>query len=210
MMHPSERPVAALLLRRPTQAAAVGEAGKRPASSRQRLARAAHVHVTRVKQRLSLTARQHQKNAASPDGIVVQPGGKLSDLLVEFKAPRPNSKGPGLTDAYLIQIQLTMACTQTRLCDFAVLREFRDNHGTQSPRSRSFSCSSACTRRRSASSSTAGSMAIIGVSPENLALWVDAPRLFRAALAAQTRAPALKSQSSQSSPHSRAHSPPMT
>ena len=157
MMHPSERPVAALLLRRPTQAAAVGEAGKRPASSRQRLARAAHVHVTRVKQRLSLTARQHQKNAASPDGIVVQPGGKLSDLLVEFKAPRPNSKGPGLTDAYLIQIQLTMACTQTRLCDFAVLREFRDNHGTQSPRSRSFSCSSACTRRRSASSSTAGS-----------------------------------------------------
>ena len=72
--------------------------------------------------------------AASPDGIVVQPGGKLSDVLVEFKAPRLNSKGPGLTDAYLIQIQLTMACTQTRFCDFAVLRESRDNYGTQSLR----------------------------------------------------------------------------
>ena len=27
-----------------------------------------------------------------------------------------------------------MACTQTRLCDFAVLRESRDNYGTQSLR----------------------------------------------------------------------------
>ena len=39
-----------------------------------------------------------------------------------------------MTDAYLIQIQLTMACTQTRFCDFAVLRESRDNYGTPSLR----------------------------------------------------------------------------
>ena len=61
--------------------------------------------------------------AASPDGIVLRSDGGLSDLLVEIKVPRANTKGAGLTDAYLCQLQLTMACTQTRRADFVVLRE---------------------------------------------------------------------------------------
>ena len=61
--------------------------------------------------------------AASPDGIVLRPDGGLSDLLVEIKVPRENTKGAGLTDAYLCQLQLTMACTGTRRADFVVLRE---------------------------------------------------------------------------------------
>ena len=61
--------------------------------------------------------------AASPDGIVLRPDGVLSDLLVEIKVPRENTKGAGLTDAYLCQLQLTMACTGTRRADFVVLRE---------------------------------------------------------------------------------------
>ena len=39
------------------------------------------------------------------------PNGELSDLLVEIKVPRENTRGAGLTDAYLCQLQLTMACT---------------------------------------------------------------------------------------------------
>jgi len=61
--------------------------------------------------------------AASPDGIVLRSDGALSDLLVEIKVPRANTKGAGLTDAYLCQLQLAMACTQTRRADFVVLRE---------------------------------------------------------------------------------------
>ena len=59
------------------------------------------------------------------------------------------------------------------------------------------------------SSVAASSTALVAVGAAAAAPEVSA-RLCRAALAAQTRAPALKSQSSQSSPHSRAHSPPMT
>ena len=61
--------------------------------------------------------------AASPDGIVLRPDGGLSDLIVEIKVPRENTRGTGLTDAYLCQLQLTMACTGTRRADFVVLRE---------------------------------------------------------------------------------------
>ena len=51
------------------------------------------------------------------------PNGELSDLLVEIKVPRENTRGAGLTDAYLCQLQLTMACTGTRRADCVVLRE---------------------------------------------------------------------------------------
>ena len=37
--------------------------------------------------------------AASPDGIVLKSDGGLSDLLVEIKVPRADTKGVGLTDA---------------------------------------------------------------------------------------------------------------
>ena len=37
--------------------------------------------------------------------------------------PRENTRGAGLSDAYLCQLQLTMACTGTRRADFVVLRE---------------------------------------------------------------------------------------
>ena len=72
---------------------------------------------------LHLHPRHPQMLAASPDGIVLRPNGDLSDLLVEVKVPRLGSTGAGLTDAYLCQLQLTMACTGTRRVDFVVLRE---------------------------------------------------------------------------------------
>ena len=53
----------------------------------------------------------------------------MSHLLVEIKVPRADTKGVGLTDAYLCQLQLTMACTQTRRADFVVLRELSNGHG---------------------------------------------------------------------------------
>ena len=58
----------------------------------------------------------HPVLAASPDGIV-------GDVLLEIKVPRAKTKGRGLTDAYLVQLQLGMACTQTRKADFVVMQE---------------------------------------------------------------------------------------
>ena len=75
---------------------------------------------------LHLHPRHPTALAASPDGIVLRTDGELSDLLVELKVPRARSQGPGLTDAYLCQLQLTMACTGTRRADLVVLRELRD------------------------------------------------------------------------------------
>ena len=75
---------------------------------------------------LHLHPRHPTALAASPDGIVLRTDGELSDLLVELKVPRARSRGPGLTDAYLCQLQLTMACTGTRRADLVVLRELRD------------------------------------------------------------------------------------
>ena len=75
---------------------------------------------------LHLHPRHPTALAASPDGIVLRTDGELSDLLVELKVPRAHSRGPGLTDAYLCQLQLTMACTGTRRADLVVLRELRD------------------------------------------------------------------------------------
>ena len=72
---------------------------------------------------LHLHPRHPDALAASPDGIVLRPDGGLSDLIVEIKVPRENTRGAGLTDAYLCQLQLTMACTGTRRVDFVVLRE---------------------------------------------------------------------------------------
>ena len=69
--------------------------------------------------------------AASPDGIVLRSDGGLSDLLVEIKVPRANTKGAGLTDAYLCQLQLTMACAQTRRADFVVLRELSNGRSAR-------------------------------------------------------------------------------
>ncbi len=66
---------------------------------------------------------------ASPDGIVLRTDGELSDLLVELKVPRAQSRGAGLTDAYFCQLQLAMACTDTRRADFVVLHELRDGQG---------------------------------------------------------------------------------
>ena len=57
--------------------------------------------------------------------------GSLTGLAVEFKVPRYGTKGPGLTDNYLIQLQLTLACTRSRAVDFATLRMRRDSNGRE-------------------------------------------------------------------------------
>jgi len=67
--------------------------------------------------------------AASPDGIVLRSNDELSDVLVEIKVPRENTRGAGLSDAYLCQLQLAMACTGTRWADFVVLRELGNDQG---------------------------------------------------------------------------------
>jgi putative phage-type endonuclease len=67
----------------------------------------------------------HPELAASPDGIVLRPDGNLSDLLVEIKVPKQNTVGIGLTDAYLCQLQMTMACTGTKRADFVVFLDMQ-------------------------------------------------------------------------------------
>lgn len=67
--------------------------------------------------------RKPEVLAASPDGIVILPDGELSDIVVEIKVPRANTRGAGLSDSYLCQLQLTMVCTSTRFADFVVLLE---------------------------------------------------------------------------------------
>eukprot|EP00966_Prymnesium_polylepis_P270059 6238733-Prymnesium_polylepis.1 len=62
--------------------------------------------------------------AGSPDGIVVGRSGDLSDTLVEFKVAREGATGMALTDSYICQLQLLMACTATRNADFCVLVAF--------------------------------------------------------------------------------------
>jgi predicted phage-related endonuclease len=71
---------------------------------------------------LHLHPRHPKELAASPDGIVLRFDGTLSDLI-EFKVPRQNTTGAGLTDAYMVQLQLTMACTNTQRADFVVYVE---------------------------------------------------------------------------------------
>lgn len=61
--------------------------------------------------------------AASPDGILLKPTGELDDIMVEIKVPKAGSAGRGLSDAYLCQLQLTMACTGTKRADFVELLE---------------------------------------------------------------------------------------
>ena len=72
---------------------------------------------------------RHPALAASPDGVVLNSNGELSDLLIEIKVPVRGTLGAGLTDAYLCQVQLTMACTETRRVDFLALRELGDPRG---------------------------------------------------------------------------------
>lgn len=96
------------------------------------IARAAYERLMsrRVEQSgLHLHPRLSTALAASPDGIVLRPNGELSDLMLEIKVPRENSRGAGLTDAYLCQLQLGMACTETQRADFAVLRTDRSGDG---------------------------------------------------------------------------------
>ena len=82
------------------------------------------IHGVRVEESgLHLHPRHPTALAASPDGIVLRTDGALSDVLIEIKVPRAHSRGAGLTDAYLCQLQLAMACTGTRRADFAVLRD---------------------------------------------------------------------------------------
>ena len=73
---------------------------------------------------LHLYPRYPTMLAGSPDGIVREPDGDLSDTLVEFKVAREGATGMALTDSYLVQLQLLMACTATRNADFCVLVAF--------------------------------------------------------------------------------------